>query len=505
MRVCELLKNVSGKVIVRDTEVSGVSYDSRTVKPGEVFVAIKGAMWDGHDFLGQALERGASALIVQNLSAVPREVVEAGSVGVASVPDSRKALSSAAKALYEDPSDKLLVVGITGTKGKTTACHLVKAVLDASGHKTGLIGTIHNIVGEEVRPVERTTPESSDLQRLQKDMLNAGCTAVAMEVSSHALVLGRVEDIGFDVAVMTNVGRDHLDFHRNMGAYVDAKVRLFQMQSRQGMKKSTGLSPVAVVNADDPFADCFLNKFKTVAITYGFSKTALVRALDPQFGQKETRFILDAGSRKQKVKFSLPGRFNVMNALSAAAVAYGLGIDLTEVVSGLEGVKGVRGRLEVVPGIAGFSVWVDYAHTPESLKNILQTGRDMTKGRLIVVFGCGGDRDRGKRPIMGKVAGELADLVILTDDNPRTESESRILEDIESGLKETRGSDYFIIPDRKKAIEEALKSARSGDIVILAGKGHETYQIFKDKIVHFDDVEEARKAAARLGIRRDTL
>ncbi len=496
MRISDIVKDVFGARVLRDAEISGVAYDSRTVGPGDVFVAVVGTQLDGHAFVGKALEKGAAGLIVQDLSMVPHGVASLDctecQVGLAVVPDSRLALSKAAKVFYGDPSKDLLVVGITGTKGKTTTCHLVKSVLDAAGERTGLIGTVHNIVGSQVRPVVRTTPESAELQSLQRDMVDAGCTVVAMEVSSHALALGRVADIRFNVALMTNIGRDHLDFHGTMDSYVDTKSSLFEMLK-------DGQDPrVAVLNAHEPYLERFLAKVRkngAATVLYGFSEGVDVRALDPEYDERGTSFILCVAGRRRKIRIALPGKFNVMNALAAAAVGYGLGMDFEAVVRGLEGAKGVRGRLEVVPDTSDFSVWVDYAHTPESLKDILATARDMAKGRVIAVFGCGGDRDRGKRPIMGKVAGEICDFVIITDDNPRTEDEDRILDDVEAGLKDSHAP-YVRIRDRREAIREAVRVAKAGDIVVIAGKGHETYQIFKEETVHFDDVEEARRAVA---------
>jgi UDP-N-acetylmuramoyl-L-alanyl-D-glutamate--2,6-diaminopimelate ligase len=500
MKISEIVRDVVGARVLLDAEIRGISYDSRTVGPGDVFFAVVGTELDGHAYIGQAVEKGAAGIVVQDLSKLPCVVRDnlhnksdsrACPVGVALVPDSRVALSRAARTFYHDPSKDLLVVGITGTKGKTTTCHLVKSVLDAAGEKTGLIGTVHNIVGSQIRPVTRTTPESVELHALQRDMVDVGCTAVAMEVSSHALALGRVADIRFNVALMTNIGRDHLDFHGTMDSYVDTKATLFRMLE-------DGKDPkAAVLNADEPYLGRFLQKIpkdKVATVLYGFSEGADVRGLDPEYSDRGTVFTLCAGTKRQRIRVSLPGRFNVMNALAAAAVGYGLGTDFEAIVGGLEGARGVKGRLEVVPGMRGFSVWVDYAHTPESLKDILATARDMAKGRVIVVFGCGGDRDRGKRPIMGRVAGDICDLVIITDDNPRTENEDQILDDIEVGLRETPAP-YLRIKDRREAIKEAVTAARVGDIVVIAGKGHETYQIFKEETVHFDDAEEALRAA----------
>lgn len=494
MKLSDLVKEIPEAKVFQDTEVKGIAYDSRDVKPGYVFVAIAGTKTDGHSFLGKAVENGAAGLIVQDLSSVlgPR-------VGLAIVPDSRLALSEAAKVFYRDPSTSLLTVGVTGTKGKTTTCHFIKHVLEASGEKCGLLGTVHNIIGDEIRPSRLTTPESLDLQAMLRDMLTAGCTSAVMEVSSHALSMGRTQHIRFDAAVLTNIGRDHLDFHKTMDSYVEAKSALFSQlrPENTAFKKSRDLPPVAVVNADEPHKDRFFAKVRpknTVVVTYGFSKEANLRAQNVRYDSKGTAFELCSPAKKAKVRISTPGSFNVLNALAAAGVAYGFGFSWESIAGALENAPGVKGRLQVVPGITGFSVWVDYAHTPESLKDVLLAAKQMCQGRVIVVFGCGGDRDPGKRPIMGQIAAESSDFAVITNDNPRTENEDAILEDIEKGLMKAGArlmDNYVRIADRKKAIESAIGCARPGDIVVIAGKGHENYQIFKDRTIYFDDVQEA--------------
>ncbi|HHW26889.1 MAG TPA: UDP-N-acetylmuramoyl-L-alanyl-D-glutamate--2,6-diaminopimelate ligase [Firmicutes bacterium] len=490
MRFSELLRDVKGARLLGDSIVTGISYDSRRVMPGHVFVAVKGERTDGHLFIPQAIEKGASAVIVEDES----RAVENPGVAVALVPDSRLALSLAAKAFFKDPSAELLVVGITGTKGKTTTCHLVKSVLDASGERTGLIGTVHNIVGQEIRPVTHTTPESSDLQNLFRDMVEAGCTAATMEVSSHALAMGRVKHIRFDAAVLTNIGRDHLDYHGTLERYMEAKATLFSELGLSGEKRRD-IPPVSVLNVDDEAYEYFRGKVRTRLVTYGMSPSAEVRCLELVLDREGSRFVLALGDWERKLRLSLPGRFNVMNALAAAAVGYGLGMDKDAIVKGLEACPPVRGRVETVPGAKEFSIWVDYAHTPESLKGVLETAREMTQGRVIAVFGCGGDRDKGKRPIMGQIAAQLCELTIITNDNPRTEDPEAILDDIERGFESVPGEHRHLrISDRREAIREAVARAKPGDIVVIAGKGHETYQIIGDRVNHFDDVEEAREA-----------
>ncbi|MGI6663113.1 MAG: UDP-N-acetylmuramoyl-L-alanyl-D-glutamate--2,6-diaminopimelate ligase [Bacillota bacterium] len=497
MRLSTVLKDMPGSEVIRDAEITGIAYDSRTVSRGHAFFAIPGLKDDGRRYIPHALSRGASA-VVTNLGGAFRETGALGvpeETGLAVVKDPRRALSSAASCYYGYPSRALTVIGITGTKGKTTTCHLIRSVLEACGQKTGLIGTVHNIVGDEERPVTRTTPESLELQSLLSEMVAKECQAATMEVSSHALDLCRVEDILFDAAVFTNIGWDHLDFHGTIEAYAGAKARLFELlQKSRGLKKKER-PLVAAINADDDYAPLFREKATGRVVAYGLGDDAEVRAEDVRTDPRGTSFTLVCGKTRRKVRSVLIGRFNVLNSLAAASVAYGFGFDLDDIARGLESAKSVRGRVELVPGSDRFSVWVDYAHTPESLRNILALAREMTTGRVIVVFGCGGDRDAGRRPVMGKLAGDMADLVVITNDNPRTEDEDKILDDIESGLKESRGgSSYLRIKDRRAAINEAIGRARPGDVVVLAGKGHETYQIIGEETHHFDDAEEARKA-----------
>lgn len=487
MRLRDVIIETPGAKLVRDAEITGVTYDSRKVKPGFLFVAIPGTEQDGRTFISDAKRRGASAVVTE-ASGLPYGIDP--KMGFADVPDARKALSSVSSLFYGEPSRSLLVVGVTGTKGKTTTCHLVKEVLDATGEKTGLLGTVHTIVGDEERPAGRTTPEATDLHSLMHDMVLAGSTAVTMEVSSHGLALGRVQDIQFDAAVLTNIGRDHLDFHKTMEDYVAAKRHLFTLTGKSKTKGRGG--PVLVVNGDDSHAGSFTEGTGVPPITYGVSPGVSVRAENLILDRSGTTFTVNFAGHRERVRISLPGTFNVYNALSAASVAFGLGKDPAAIAAGLAAAKRVRGRVEVVPGPGEYSVWVDYAHTPESLRDILALAREMTQARVIAVFGCGGDRDSGKRPVMGRIAGDMADLVVITNDNPRTEDQDRILDQIEAGIRESKGASAFLrIKDRAEAIGEAVKLAGPGDIVVLAGKGHETYQEFGDRTVHFDDVEVA--------------
>ena len=490
MLLSEALRETKGSRVYRDISVAGVAYDSRAVRPGFLFVAIPGTQLDGRKFIPDACSRGASAIVAES-DGIPEGV--GPDIGFASVPDARRALSQISNLFYGEPSRSLLVVGVTGTKGKTTTCHLLKSVLDACGEKTGLIGTVHNIVGDEERPVRRTTPESTDLAALMREMVDAGSTAVTMEVSSHALSLMRVEDIAFDGAVITNIGRDHLDFHGTMENYVAAKRHLFELLCPSGAKGRGG--PVAAVNLDDPYAGRFLGISGGREVTYGLTPDAEVSARDLSMDPARTSFTLVFPTASERVSMPLPGRFNVYNALAAASVAYGLGKSPQSIALGLSRAPKVKGRVEVVPGPGNYSVWVDYAHTPESLRDVLALAREMAGGKVIAVFGCGGDRDRGKRPVMGRISGDMADFTIITDDNPRTENEDFILDQIEEGILQSRGSRaYLRVKDRRQAIREAVMRAGDGDIVVLAGKGHETYQEFADRTIHFDDAEEALAA-----------
>jgi UDP-N-acetylmuramoyl-L-alanyl-D-glutamate--2,6-diaminopimelate ligase len=490
MQLSDLLTGLEGACLQHDCHVQGITYDSRSVKQGYLFVAIKGFKSDGHAFVDEAFARGASGVVVQEHVPVPP------GKGLAVVKDSRFALSHLACRFYKDPSSNLLVAGITGTKGKTTVCHMVKQILEAIGHKTGLVGTLHNIVGDDIRPVERTTPEASDLLSLQREMVDKGCTAVAMEVSSHALVLHRVAHVKFGIAVFTNIGMDHLDFHKTMEEYVEAKAKLFEMLS-QNIGQHV---PLAVVNRDDPYWERFMPDGKAKVITYGFSEDADLRACNPETGPRGSAFALCYQGKRQDIQIRLPGRFNIENSLAASAVGLGMGMSLDSVAEALSDMEVVRGRAEPVPGADDFTVWVDYAHTPESLRNILLTARDVSDNRVIVVFGCGGDRDKHKRPVMGQIAGEIADVVVIANDNPRSENQDDILDQVESGVLKAQakkpGISYIRIKDRREAIHKAISLAQAGDVVIIAGKGHETYQVFADKTVHFDDFEEAANAIA---------
>lgn len=489
MRLGFLLEGLPGVRLLRDAEVSSIHYDSREVRTGGLFVAVPGFKFDGHQFVEDAVRKGASAVVAE------REIPVPDGVGFAIVPDARLVLANVSARFYGYPSRDLLVVGITGTKGKTTTCHLVYSVLKQAKLAPGLIGTVRNIVGGRELPVKHTTPESRDLQDLLNDIRNSGSRAVAMEVSSHALALSRVEGLEVDVAVMTNIGRDHLDFHRTLDEYVSTKALLFSKYLGGKPKLGIGVEPFAVLNRDDQYFDFFEARCKSRVISYGQDSEALVRAENVRLLPDRSMFDLVYAGRRYPVTVNLPGVFNVSNSLAASSVGVGIGMDLEEIALGLGSLKGVPGRAEVVPNDRGFTIWVDYAHTPESLNDILSVARKVSDGKLIAVFGCGGDRDPGKRPMMGRIAASVADIVIITNDNPRTEDPEHILDQIEEGVREVthRHFDFLRIPDRRTAIREALGMASPGDIVVIAGKGHETYQIVGTERFHFDDREEVRR------------
>ncbi|MBX5464289.1 MAG: UDP-N-acetylmuramoyl-L-alanyl-D-glutamate--2,6-diaminopimelate ligase [Clostridia bacterium] len=492
MQLSEALALCDVREILGDAsaEVTGVAYDSRRVRPGDLFVAVPGFRTNGHLYVQEAVARGASAVLAE-------QPVAAGGRPVALVADSRRALAWVAAQFYGHPSKTLRVVGVTGTNGKTTTTFLVHGILSRR-LGTGLIGTVTNVVGARRLPVEHTTPESPDLQRMLRDMVEAGDRAVAMEVSSHALSLHRVETVEFDVGVFTNLSQDHLDFHGDLEHYIEAKALLFRAlgQSYWGAPKEGPKG--AVLNADDPVSGRMAEVTRVPVLRYGLEATADLRGRVLAMESGSTRVAVEGLFGRAELRLPLPGRFNVYNALAALGATCLLGVPLEEAVAALAEAPAVPGRFERIEGPQPFTVVVDYAHTPDGLENVLRTARELARGRVIVVFGAGGDRDRGKRPQMGAVAARWADLVVLTSDNPRSEEPEAILDEIEQGLAGT-GAAYLRRADRRQAIREAIAAAAPGDLVLIAGKGHETYQIFRDRTIHFDDREEARAALADLG------
>ncbi len=458
-----------------DREFTGIAYDSRKVRPGEVFVALSGQHSDGHDFINAAIERGASAVIVERNGFPSRKAAKI------KVSDSRKALAAAAAQFYGNPSSKLQVIGTTGTNGKTTVTFMLRTILEEFGTKTGLLGTVTYTIGEREIPASRTTPEALELQSMMAQMIRAGCSACVMEVSSHALDQHRVHAIDFDVAVFTNLTQDHLDYHRDMDNYFAAKATLFHALGT-GAKKGC-----AVINLDDARGKSLLSdaRVRATKVAYGLVDAADVRATQIEMTSAGSEFTVETPVGRAPVKLPLIGRHNIYNALAAIGVSVGLGLDLRKVAQALGRIECVPGRLDKVQTRKPFDVFVDYAHTDDALQNVLSTVREIARGRVILVFGCGGNRDTGKRPKMGRVAGELADFAVVTSDNPRKEDPREIIRQIEAGF--AGKTNYQVVVDRREAIAQALKLAKARDIVLIAGKGHETYQEFADTVVPFDD------------------
>ncbi|MBI2246354.1 MAG: UDP-N-acetylmuramoyl-L-alanyl-D-glutamate--2,6-diaminopimelate ligase [Armatimonadetes bacterium] len=481
MRLIHLLREAglptSG---VADGEISGITADSRQVRPGMMFVAIVGFTHDGHTFVPDAVSRGAAAVVVE------RDVLVPEGVPRIAVPNSRETLGHLGSAFYGHPSRELSVLGITGTNGKGTTAYLIEAILSGAGRPCGIIGTMGAKMGEATIDLERTTPEAPELQRLLREMADRRIRYVAVEVASHALALHRVTGMRFAAAVFTNLTQDHLDFHKTFDAYLAAKRRLFEMVEPDG---------VAIINADDPAGAAMARASRAQTVTYGITSGADVRASDVRLhlGGTEFRIVTPRG-HAALLRSRLHGRFNVYNTLAAIAVAQWAGVTLDELAPALQSFSGVPGRFEAVDEGQPFGVVVDYAHTPDGLANVLQTAKDFVRGRTIVVFGCGGDRDRTKRPIMGRLAAELADMAIVTSDNPRTEEPGAIIEEILAGIRDRDGAQIEVEPDRRKAIYKAIGLARPGDMVIIAGKGHEPYQEIKGVKHPFDDRVVAREA-----------
>jgi UDP-N-acetylmuramoyl-L-alanyl-D-glutamate--2,6-diaminopimelate ligase len=480
--LCDLLDGLDATIVGgrADVSVTGVAYRADRVTPGDAFFCIAGFAHDGHDFAADAVARGAAAIVCM------RQPERMGSVAVAVVPDTRIALARASAIFFGQPSHELAVTGVTGTNGKTTTTYLIDSITRAAGRRTGLIGTVETRIGEERLDAGRTTPESTDLQALLARMRQADIESVAMEVSSHAIDLKRVESVRFAVAAFTNLTQDHLDYHHTIEEYYSVKRRLF-----------TDLDVgERVVNIDDIYGAAMALELDAV-LTVGRDEDADVRAVDEEFLPDRTRFTLLTPLGTERVELPLAAEYNVSNALVAAGCGLALGIGLKAIVEGLSNAPQVPGRLERVDCGQGFGVFVDYAHTPDSLAKALKAVRAITPGRVIAVFGCGGDRDPEKRPLMGAAAGNEADHVIITSDNPRSEDPVGIILQIEDGARET-GVSYEVEVDRRTAIGAALVQAARGDAVLIAGKGHEDYQIFADRTIHFDDREVAREVLEEL-------
>lgn len=460
-----------------EIEISNVCYDSRKAVQGSVFVCIVGYETDGHKYIDKAVLAGISAVVVQNGSQIS-EIPEG--VCVVYADDTRKMLAGMSAAFFGHPEKELKVIGVTGTNGKTTVTTLIKSVLEFEEKSVALIGTNANIINGRVLPTERTTPESYELYELFSEMVKEGVEYVIMEVSSHSLYLDRVYGIEFLVGAFTNLTQDHLDFHKTMENYKNAKGMLFDA-CKSGC-----------INVDDEAGMEYAQKCKCPMITYGVDNEAEMKASDIKISARGVIFNVDYQGKCYKVRLGIPGKFSVYNALTALSCVVSAGISLERAIEALTFAKGVMGRCETVYTKTDYTVIIDYAHTPDGLENIISTVREFCEGRVITLFGCGGDRDRTKRPIMGKVAASLSDFCIVTSDNPRTEEPSAIIEDIMVGVKET-DCEYIVIENRREAIKYALDFAKRGDCIILAGKGHETYQIIGKEKNHFDEREVIRE------------
>jgi UDP-N-acetylmuramoyl-L-alanyl-D-glutamate--2,6-diaminopimelate ligase len=489
MKLRELLVDAEVAEIVGDpgVEIAGLSYDSRAVEPGTLFFCVPGQRSDGHEFGAGAVERGATALVVERL-------LDVGATQ-ARVADARAAMAPIAVRFWGDPTATLDVAGVTGTNGKTTTAFLVRHVLESQGIRTGLLGTVKRIVGGVEEEVERTTPEAIDLQRTFRRMLEGGDAACAMEVSSHALALERSAGVRFAVAVFTNLTQDHLDFHADMEEYFLAKRGLF----------TTSLPQTAVVNVDDAYGARLAAELRDagepplLTFSAGGAGGADFRAAEVSFDAAGTRFLCLGPDGKAEVRMPLPGHFNVENALAAIGACYALGVPAEAAAGALVGAGLIPGRFEPVDEGQPFAVLVDYAHTPDSLENALTAARRLTEGRLIAVFGCGGDRDREKRPLMGGIAARLSDACVVTSDNPRSEEPQAIIAEILAGMPDAGNGGIEVEPDRRAAIALALGAAAAGDTVVIAGKGHEQGQeLAGGRKIPFDDREVAREELRKL-------
>ncbi|USG67556.1 UDP-N-acetylmuramoyl-L-alanyl-D-glutamate--2,6-diaminopimelate ligase [Brevibacillus ruminantium] len=467
-------------------EITSLTADSRKVKPGCLFVCLTGFTVDGHQYAAQAVENGAVAILAEKDVDVPATVVR--------VPDTRRAMAMLADRFYGSPTRQLKVIGVTGTNGKTTTTHLIDKILRDQKKKTGLIGTIHMRIGEVTEEIKNTTPDALELQESFRRMCDIGTEYATIEVSSHALELGRVRGCDIHTAVFTNLTQDHLDYHKTMENYRHAKSLLF---AQLGNSYDPQRLKTAVLNADDEASRFFATVTPARVITYGIDQAADIRADEIEISTQGTTFVAHTFAGSIRLSLKLMGKFNVYNALAAIAVGLAEGIPLAEIKASLEQVPGVNGRFESVQAGQPFAVLVDYSHTPDSLENALVTVKEFAKGKIFCIVGCGGDRDKTKRPIMARIATKYADLAVLTSDNPRSEDPEAILADMLAGLGEVAPERYTAMVDRREAISHAVSLASEGDVILIAGKGHETYQIIKGEVLPFDDREVAKEAIAR--------
>ena len=476
-----LLSKLAGatrhRLVGGDTEIADIVYDSRKVQPGDLFCCITGTFSDGHEYAPMAKQLGAAALVVERELDIdlPQLIV----------PNTRIAMAEMAAAYYGYPSREMKMVGVTGTNGKTSTTYMIKSIAEEAGVKVGLIGTIHNLIGDRILETERTTPASVDLQKILRDMKNEGVELVVMEVSSHALDQARVHGVDFDIGIFTNLTQDHLDYHKTFENYLAAKKKLFLHSKR------------AVVNADDPHFDAITEGLTIPITTFGIREKADFSASDIEITTAGAQFMMKTPSGDIRMKISIPGLFSVFNAMGASAAATLLGFDADAIREGLSKLT-VSGRLEPLPTDGDYSVLLDYAHTPDALENALRTVRGLAKGRVVTLFGCGGNRDKAKRPIMGEIAGRYSDFLVVTSDNPRDEEPMEIINNVLDGVNKS-GCQHVVIEDRRAAIKYALEHARPKDVIVLAGKGHENYQEICGGKRHFDEKEIVAELLEELG------
>lgn len=476
MKLTNLTQNLQAEYFGNnDVEICGIAYDSRKVKPGYLFVAIKGFETDGHKYIDSAIANGATAVVGE-------DDVDC-SVTYVKVPDSRKALAVCGAQFYDNPQNKLKIIGITGTNGKTTTTYLIRQILMLKGIRCDLIGTNQTIIGDEEIESSRTTPESLDLFECFYKMVQSGGEYVVMEVSSHSLDLDRVYGVTFETALITNITQDHLDFHKTMDNYAKAKAKLF------------AISKSGAANADDEYASVIMAKATCPMTTYAIEADADIKAENLKMSERGVIFDIKLNGEIREIRLGIPGKFSVYNALGAICVCLNIGIDIADIEKGLVLAKSVKGRIEVVHTPTPYTVIIDYAHTPDGLVNIISAVRGFAKNRVITVFGCGGNRDSSKRPQMGKIAEDLSDIAIVTSDNPRCEKPMAIIEDILAGMQKTN---HVVVENRKEAIRHAIQIAQENDIIILAGKGHETYQEIEHVKYDFDERTVVKEILAKI-------
>ncbi|MFN4227230.1 MAG: UDP-N-acetylmuramoyl-L-alanyl-D-glutamate--2,6-diaminopimelate ligase [Candidatus Ratteibacteria bacterium] len=499
MKLKELIKDIKKKKVfnINNFEVKGIAYDSRKIQENYIFVAIKGTKQDGHNFVNDAIERGAKCIVVSKRPSIVRS-----DITEIIVEDTKKSLSEIANIYYDYPSKKLNVLGITGTNGKTTTNFVIKQILEENGIKTGLIGTIFYEIGERRIVSTNTTPESLDLIEMFSEMLKNNCKWAVMEVSSHGIDQKRIEGIDFNVGIFTNIAsHEHLDYHKTFKNYLNTKLLFFTKYLKESEKKEK----YAIINIDSPYSKIFVKRCEKSGIeliTFGKNKNANIKLLN-YYIEKEGNFLeVKIENEKLTFKSKISGLGNIYNLLAGIAFSYIYKISYQTVQNAFLKIESIPGRFEFINEGQDFSVIVDYAHTHQALKNLLLSVKNLKPRRIIVIFGCGGDRDKSKRPLMGKIAAKMADFVIITSDNPRTEDPIKIIKDIESGIPFYLRRKYISIPDRKRAIYEGISMAKTNDCVVIAGKGHEAFQILKDVTIPFDDREEARKAIREIFSKR---